>query len=141
MDRAVDGCPLDEQLLEGGGAGGREAVEALVALVLFTPFTDQQALGFEAAQERVEGALFNVDAVIGEGFAQGIAVVLLAELGQDGEDEAAAAELEAEVFKNRLDGFGHTVLYTLYDAQYMPSSSFTNFSRWPTGRESLECVE
>jgi hypothetical protein len=54
--------------------------------------------------------------VIGEGLAQGVAVVLLAELGQDGEDKAAAAEFEAEVFKDGLDGVRHTVLYTLYDA-------------------------
>jgi hypothetical protein len=51
----------------------------------------------------------------GEGFAQGVAVVLLAELGEDGEDEAAAAELEAEVLEDGLDCFVHTVLHTLYD--------------------------
>jgi hypothetical protein len=42
--------------------------------------------------------------------------VLLAKLSEDGEDEAAAAELEAEVLKDGLEGFAHTVLHTLYGA-------------------------
>jgi hypothetical protein len=48
--------------------------------------------------------------------------VLLAELGEDGQDEAAAAELEAEVLEDGLEGFCHTVLHTLYDAQCVASS-------------------
>jgi hypothetical protein len=119
MDGAVDGFPLYEELLERGGAGGREAVEALVALVLFAPFAEEQALGFKATQERIKGALFNVDAVVGEGLTKGIAVVLLAKLGKDGENEAAAAELKVEILEDGLKSFGHTVLYILYGIQCM----------------------
>jgi hypothetical protein len=41
--------------------------------------------------------------------------MFFAELSQDGEDETTATEFEAEVLKDGLDGFAHTVLYTLYD--------------------------
>jgi hypothetical protein len=37
--------------------------------------------------------------VVSEGLAEGIAVLLLAEHSEDGEDERAAAEFEAEVFE------------------------------------------
>jgi hypothetical protein len=67
--------------------------------------------------------------VIGESFAQGIAVVLFAELGQDGKDQAAAAQLEAEILKDGLDCFAHTVLYTLYDVQCVTSSINQDFLR------------
>jgi hypothetical protein len=122
MDGAVDEFPLCEELFERGGTGGREAIEALVALVLFAPFAEEQALGFKATEERVKGALLNVDAVVGECFTERVAVVLFAELGEDGEDKAATAELKAEVLEDGLKGFGHTVLYTLYDTQCMASS-------------------
>jgi hypothetical protein len=62
--------------------------------------------------------------MVGEGFAESVAVVLLAELGENGKDEAAAAELEPEVLEDGLESFAHTVLYTLYDTQYVPSSTF-----------------
>jgi hypothetical protein len=37
--------------------------------------------------------------LIGEGPTQGVAVVFIAQLGEDGQDEAAATELEAEVLE------------------------------------------
>jgi hypothetical protein len=96
LDGVVDGVPLGEELVEDGFAFGRELVEALVALVFFAPLAGEELLGFEAAEEGIEGALFDGKAFVGEGFAQGVAVVLGAELGEDGDDEAAAAEFEAE---------------------------------------------
>jgi hypothetical protein len=135
-------------LFEGGGASRRKAIEALVALFLLAPFADQQSLGFEAAQQRVKSALFDVDAVGGEGFTQGVAIVLLAKLGENGQDEAAATELEAEVLEDGLEGFIHTALHTLYDAQCTASSRsreffektfFLNFtSGVPVKEETLE---
>src|SRR4051812_14137418 len=65
--------------------------------------------------------------MIGKGLAQGVAVVLFAELSQHGKDEAAAAQLEAEVFEDGLEGFAHTVLSTLYDVQCMASSTLLDF--------------
>jgi hypothetical protein len=96
VEGVVDGGPLGEELGEGGLAIGGEAVEALVALVFFAPLAGEEALGFEAAEEGIEGAFFDGEAFVGEGFAEGVTVVLGAELGEDGDDEAAATELEAE---------------------------------------------
>jgi hypothetical protein len=92
----VEGGPLGEEEGEEGFAGGGEGVEALIALVFFAPLAGEEALGFEAAKEGVEGAFFDGEALVGEGFAKGVAVVLVAELGENGEDEGAAAEFEAE---------------------------------------------
>jgi hypothetical protein len=36
------------------------------------------------------------------------------ELSKDGQDKAAAAELEPEILENGLGRFAHTVLHTLY---------------------------
>ena len=77
----ADGAPLGEQLVEDVGAFGAELVEALVALVLLAPLAGEQALGFQAAEERIEGAFLDVEAVFCEGFAEGVAVALLAESG------------------------------------------------------------
>jgi hypothetical protein len=96
VDGPVDAVPFVEKLDEDGFAFGGKLVEALVALVLFTPLAGEKLLGFEAAKEGVEGAFFDGQALVGEGFAEGVAVVLDAELGQDGDDEAAAAEFETE---------------------------------------------
>jgi hypothetical protein len=60
--------------------------------------------------------------MIGEGLAQSVAVVLFAKLSQDSQDETAAPELEAEVLKDGLYSFAHTVLYTLYGIQCVTSS-------------------
>jgi hypothetical protein len=96
VEGVVDGVPFGEELGEDGFAFGGEAVEAFVALVFFAPLAGEELLGFEAAEEGVEGAFLDGEALVGEGFAEGVAVVLGAELGEDGDDEAAAAEFEAE---------------------------------------------
>jgi hypothetical protein len=96
VQRIVDGVPLGEEESEGGFALRGEVVEAFVALVFFAPLAGEEALGFEAAEEGVEGAFLDGEAFVGEGFAESVAVVLGAKLGEDGDDEAAAAEFEAE---------------------------------------------
>ena len=42
-----------------------QAVEPFVALVFLTPLTGKKALRSQAAEQRVEGALINQQAVIG----------------------------------------------------------------------------
>jgi len=104
---SVHGLPFFEQRGENGFAAGREAIEALVALVFLAPLAGEQALGFKAAQERVERAFLDLHAVRGQSLAKGVSVMLLPELGQNCEDQAAAAKLKAKIFK-RVFGDGHT---------------------------------
>jgi hypothetical protein len=95
----VDALPFGEQRLQHGLALRREAIKAFVTLVFLAPFADEEALSFEAAEERVEGAFVDGHAEVGEGFAEGVAVVLGAEHGEYGEDQGATTKLEAEVFE------------------------------------------
>jgi hypothetical protein len=122
VQRLVDGVPFGEEKGKGGFALGREPVEAFVALVFFAPLAGEEALGFETAEEGVEGAFLDSKAFVGEGFAEGVTVVLGTELGEDGEDQAATAELEAEGVEELgfgrigMGGGSHTVCRLLYDA-------------------------
>jgi hypothetical protein len=117
----VDAFPFREELLEHGFAVRGEDVKALVALVFFAPLADEEALGLETAQQGIQSAFIDGHAVVGESFAEGVAVLLGAELGEDGEDEGAATKLEAKVFEEiRFDG--HTVPYPLYDIHCMTHS-------------------
>ena len=75
IDGVVDGVPLGEELGEDGFAFRGEFVEALVALVFFAPLAGEEALGFETAEEGVEGAFFDGQTLVGEGFAEGVAVM------------------------------------------------------------------
>jgi hypothetical protein len=63
-----------------------------------------------SAEKRVERAFVDLQAVVGEGFAQSVAVLLPAQGGENGEDYGAASEFEPEVLKSFL---GHvcTVSY------------------------------
>jgi hypothetical protein len=106
--------PFGKQLLEDLFAYVGEDVEALVALVFFAPFTDQQALSFEAAEEWIEGAFVYGHAVFRQSLAEGVAVLLGVELGEDGEDQRPAAEFHAEVFEEIVIG-GHAVWHLLCD--------------------------
>src|SRR5271165_7588845 len=115
VDGGIDGSPLVEQEGEHALAFGGEPVKPLVAFVLFAPLACEEALGLEAAEEGVEGAFVDDQAAFGEGFAQGVAVVLVTqELGEDGDGEAAAAQLEAKILEERVvEGWGHAVPRTL----------------------------
>jgi len=122
VKRVVDGVPLGEEEGEGGFALLGEPVEALVAFVFFAPLAGEEALGFEAAEEGVEGAFLDGEAFVGEGFAEGVAVMLGAELGEDRDDQAAAPEFEAEGVEElgfwgvEIKWVGHTVCQLLYGA-------------------------
>ena len=98
----VNALPLGEQRLQDGFAFRGEAVKPLVALVFLAPFADQKALALQASQERIQGAFINGHAVIGERFSEGIAVLFGAKHDEDGENERAAAELETEIFEERV---------------------------------------
>lgn len=98
--RTVDAPPFGEQLIQHASACVREPVEALVALALFPPFTHQQTLRLQAAQQRVERALVHRQAVLGEHLAQGVAVLLAAQGREGRDDEAASSELQTEVVED-----------------------------------------
>jgi len=91
--------PLLQQLAEDLFAVTGEPVEPLVAFVFFAPFAGQQSLSFQAAEEGIEGAFVDDQSMFGEGFTQGVAVVLLAKLRENGEGQTAAAKLEAKIFE------------------------------------------
>jgi hypothetical protein len=99
VERRIDGFPFGQKLFQDLFAFGGERIEALVALFFFTPFANQQALGLQAAEQGVEGAFVDGHAMLGEGFTEGVAVLLGAELGEHGEDERAAAKFEPEVLE------------------------------------------
>src|ERR1039458_5734787 len=120
FQRCVNVSPLDQQLLENQLAVGREAVETLVALVLFPPLADQQALGFQTAKQRIQRALVNGHAMIGEGFAQGVAVMFDAQRRQHREGKAAAAEFLPEVFE-ALVGI-YAMRHIVYGEYYVSNS-------------------
>src|SRR6266478_2626559 len=117
----IDAFPFGEELLEHGFAIGGQDVKALVALVFLAPFSREQALRLQAAQEGIQSTLFDCHAVLGERLAKGVAILLGTELGEDGEDEGAAAKLEAKVLEEiGLDG--HAVQHPLYATHCTPHS-------------------
>jgi len=87
----VDAAPLGEQLVQDFRAIGRQKVEALLAFVLLAPLAGQKALGFQAAEQWVEGAFVDLQAVFGQGLAQSVAVLLAAQGRQDCQNQATAA--------------------------------------------------
>ena len=76
VDGVVDAVPLGEELGEDGFSLRGEPVEPLVSFVFFPPLAGEKLLRFEAAKEGVEGAFFDRQALVGEGLAERIAVVL-----------------------------------------------------------------
>ena len=101
--------PFGEQLLKDLFSCFGEEIEALVALVFFTPLADQQALGFKAPKKGIESAFVNSHAMLGKGFAEGVAVLFGVKLGQHSEDQGATAEFEAKVFEEEVLVVGHSV--------------------------------
>ena len=82
-----------------GATVAREFVKAFLAVVFLAPLALEQALGLESAQERVKGALVDFDPERGEILAQGIAVMLAAQLGENGDNEQTAAQFETQIVK------------------------------------------
>src|ERR1700693_4588237 len=99
FQRRVDTLPLDQQLFENQLSVGRETVETLVALVFLAPLADQQALGLQAAKQRIERAFVDGHAMIGQGLAQGVTVVFSAQRRQYSQGKAAAAEFLPQVLE------------------------------------------
>jgi hypothetical protein len=116
VNGAVDGLPLYEQLLESDGAERRETVKALIALVLFPPLAEKQALRFESPEKRIKSAFFDLHATVRKCLPERVAVVLFTELDEDGQNEAAPPQLEPKVIENGLESFAHTVSCILYYA-------------------------
>ena len=109
--------PLGEQQFQDFGAGSGEQVEALFSLLFLAPLAGQESLAFQPAQQGVERAFIDLQAVLREGFAQRVTVLLAAQRRQDGQYQAAAAEFETEILKvfwiHGVYQVLHSVLYTL----------------------------
>src|SRR5262249_33073114 len=99
----------------------------------------QQSLIFEAPQQRIERTLVDIHADVGERLAECVAVLLVAQLRQRGDDQHAAPKLDAEVFE-QLVARGirpRHRQYILYITQYNDASSAggaTHFSVTIDGR-------
>ena len=98
-----------------------QAVEALVALGLFTPFADEKALRFQPPQQRIERAFVDDEPVFREQLAQRVSVLLGAERREHGDGQAAAAELRAGGCRRgpyqSVYRAPYTVCHTLYATQ------------------------
>ena len=99
IERRVENLPFGEEFFQDLGSEWRKFVEAFVALVRLAPFAEEETLRFQTAEEWVEGALFDCHATVSQDFAEGVAVLLGTKAREDGEDERAAAKLQAEVFE------------------------------------------
>src|ERR1700691_5763794 len=113
VDGRVDGIPFLKQLAKHLRAIVREAIEPLVALFFFAPLAHQQPLRFEPAKKWVECAFVDSQTAFGEVLPQGVPVMLVSELNKHSEGQAAATELQTEVFKEVLCK-RHAVPRTLY---------------------------
>jgi hypothetical protein len=96
--------PLDAEAFEDVFSDGRELIKAFVSFILFAPDAYEEALRFEAAEQGVKGVFVDFESEIGEGFAEDVAILFGAKLGEDCEDERAAAQFEAEVVEEFIGG-------------------------------------
>ena len=100
LKRRMDAAPLLEKLLQDPSSRGRKAIEALVALVLFSPFANQQSLRFQPPEQRVQRTFVNHQTIVGERFTERVAVLLGFELGEYRDNQAAPPELEPQGIEN-----------------------------------------
>src|ERR1043166_316222 len=98
-ERGVDFVELGQEQLEDLAAVLGKFVETLLAIVFFAPFAFEQALRFETAKERVKGAFVDLDSERSEILAEGVPVMLPAQLGEDGDDEQSPAQFQPEIIK------------------------------------------
>src|ERR1700722_19773423 len=84
-ERRVERLPLPEQRREDRGPVRREPVEPLAALVFLAPLTHQETLALEPAQQRVERTLVDLQPLVGQRLAQGVAVAFGPQGGEDGD--------------------------------------------------------
>jgi hypothetical protein len=104
----VERVPFRKQLFKNLFSFGGEAVEALVAFLMFAPFADQEGLGLEPPQQGIEGAFVDFETMLGKFFAEGVSILLGTQSGEDGEHETAATEFQPEI----LEGFW---VHSIYD--------------------------
>src|SRR6266849_361738 len=143
VQRRINTLPFGEKLFEHQLAVSGQNVKALVALILFAPFAHQQALGLQAAQERIESAFVNLHAMLAQRLAKCVAVLLGAELRETRQDQRAAAQLHANVLE-KVGFDGHTVHHPLYTIHCMTHSIgvkcfFQFFCRLPRRRDRPAC--
>ena len=105
--------PLLQQPGKDLPAIARKAVEPLVALFFLAPLAYEQALGFQAPQQRIERAFVDVQAALCERLAQRVSLILLVKLGKHRQGQAAAAKFQAKVFEEVFCDC-HAVPHTLY---------------------------
>src|SRR3569832_597235 len=84
-DGIDDAVPFVEQTSEDLLALGGEKIKPLVAFVFFAPLAGQKALRFEAAEKRIKRAFVDLEAAFGKLHPERESVVLLPELGENGE--------------------------------------------------------
>src|SRR6185437_8815858 len=97
-------------------------VEALVPLIFFPPLASQQPLGFQPAEQRVQSAFIDLQAMGSQRLSQCVTVMLLMKLGQHRENQTSPAQFEAKIFEeigvHGLKNYvAHSVLCTLYGTQ------------------------
>src|SRR6266851_2017045 len=140
LQRRIQAVPFLEQLLEDARPVLRKAIKPFVALVFLAPFAFQQALGFQPTQQRIQGALFDLHALVRQRLAQRIAVMLFAKLRQHRNDQRPAAEFHPQVFeKVGVREFGKvyhlgppTVWRILCHTHYVVHSSCCQEKSWET---------
>lgn len=96
IEGGIDLLQFGEELFENGAAVAGKFVEAFLAIVFFPPFALEQTLSLEPPEEGIERAFIDLDSERRQVLAQGIAVMLASELGEDRDDEEAAAEFEPQ---------------------------------------------
>src|SRR6185437_1137992 len=93
-------------------------VEALVPLIFFPPLAGQQPLGFQPAEQRVQSAFIDLQAMGSQRLPQCITVMLLTKLGQYRENQRSPAQFETKIFEkigvHDLETMWHIVCYTHY---------------------------
>jgi hypothetical protein len=105
-ERGVNLVELGEELFKDLAAIPGKFVEAFLAVVLFAPLALEKALGLKATEKGVERAFVDLDAQSREVLAQGVAIMLPAELSEDGDDEETAAQLQPEIIEEIGVRFG-----------------------------------
>ena len=99
VERGINSAPFLQQLRENRPTLSGQRVETLVAFILLAPFAGQQTLRFQTPQKWIKRALINIQPMRGEGFAQGITVVLNSQLNQYSQSQASSSQLQPQLFK------------------------------------------
>ena len=106
VQRQVDAPPFREQLLEHRRPLVRQAIEALVALALFPPLTQQQPLGFEPPQQGIERAFIDIQAVASNSAEGKAATAKLDELRKKKNSELLAKQTSLKAMQDKLNAGG-----------------------------------